>query len=185
MLELGYAYFSTLDLPSLAKPMMEEVSRQIGETCSLGVLDRTDIVFIARVEAPYLLRLDLSIGSRLPAYPHSMGRVLLSGLDDAGIDVYFREAKLEKLTRHTVTSVPKLRQIVRQAAEDGYCVAVSELVEGLAGVAVPIRDANDRVIAGMSVSMILGSRTEAKLRKDYLPPLQQAARKVSAALTRG
>ena len=66
-MDLGYAYFASLSLPSLVRPVMQDVARALGETCSLGVLDREHVVFLAR-EAPQLLKLDLTIGSRLPAY---------------------------------------------------------------------------------------------------------------------
>ena len=70
VMDLGYAYFASLSLPRLVRPVMQDVARALGETCSLGVLDREHVVFLAREEAPKLLKLDLTIGSRLPAYAH-------------------------------------------------------------------------------------------------------------------
>ena len=55
VMDLGYAYFASLSLPRLVRPVMQDVARALGETCSLGVLDREHVVFLAREEAPKLL----------------------------------------------------------------------------------------------------------------------------------
>ena len=168
-MDLGYAYFASLSLPRLVRPVMQDVARALGETCSLGVLDREHVVFLAREEAPKLLKLDLTIGSRLPAYAHSLGRALLSTLDDEALDQYLENAELKRLTPYTTVSKTALRKLIRQVRSDGYSISVSELVDGFAGVAVPLRNHEGKVVAGLSVSMVLGARSPDELRRQHLP----------------
>lgn len=182
VLELGYAYFASLDLPKLAEPFMRQAVDAVGETCSLGVLDGGDVVLIARVEPVQVMRLDLRIGSRLPAYAHSMGRVLLAGLPKEGLERYLETAPLRAITRFTVHSKAGLRRTVNEVARLGWCVSQSELVDGISGVAVPIRDPAGRTIAAMNLSMILGSRTRETLVDEYLPRLRHAADEISNVL---
>lgn len=184
VMDLGYAYFASLSLPRLVRPVMQDVSRALGETCSLGVLDREHVVFLAREEAPKLLKLDLTIGSRLPAYAHSLGRALLSTLDDEALDQYLENAELKRLTPYTTVSKTALRKLIRQVRSDGYSISVSELVDGFAGVAVPLRNHEGKVVAGLSVSMVLGARSPDELRRQHLPALQRAAATILDSMPR-
>jgi IclR family pca regulon transcriptional regulator len=128
------------------------------------------------------LRLDLAVGRRLPAYVHSLGRQLLAALDDEEWQQYLRSADLRKLTPLTVTSKTALEKNRKQIRADGYCVLVNEIVDGIGGVSVPIRNRAGVVVAAMSISMVLGSRTKEHILNDYLPPLQRAAQSVEKML---
>ena len=86
VLELGFAYLSSLSLPEVAEPHMEALVAQINESSSISVLDDTDVVYVARVPTRRIMSITLAVGSRLPAYATSMGRVLLAGLDDAELE---------------------------------------------------------------------------------------------------
>jgi IclR family pca regulon transcriptional regulator len=182
VIELGYAYFASMDLPSLARPAMLELAASVNETCSLGVLDGESVAMIAREEPRRLLRLDLAVGRRLPAYVHSLGRQLLAGLDDEAWQKYLKSADIRKLTPLTVTSKTALEKNRKQIRADGYCVLVNEIVDGIGGVSVPIRNRAGDVVAAMSISMVLGSRTRERIVNDYLAPLQRAVQSVEKML---
>lgn len=182
VLDLGYAYFSSLGLHDLMRPVMQEIAAEIGETCSLGVLDGQDIVFVAREETARILKLDLTVGSRLPAYAHSMGQVLLASLDKDALEHYLQQTALKPLTPHTITSKTALKENLKKVRAQGYSISVSELVEGFAGVSIPVATASGVVLAGMSVSMVLGSRGQAYLEQRVLPVLLGAAQRISAAI---
>jgi IclR family pca regulon transcriptional regulator len=182
VIELGYAYFASMDLPSLARPAMLELAASVNETCSLGVLDGESVAMIAREEPRRLLRLDLAVGRRLPAYVHSLGRQLLAALDEEAWQKYLKSAEFRKLTPLTVTSKTALEKNRKQIRVDGYCVLVNEIVDGIGGVSVPIRNRAGDVVAAMSISMVLGSRTKERIIKDYLAPLQRAAQSVEKML---
>src|SRR5690242_16211381 len=121
-LRLGYSYLSAQPLWTLARPYVEEVQAQTGETTSLSVLNDGMIVYLIRITASRLMHDNLTIGSRLPAYPASMGRVLLAGLPDAELERYLRETEIKQLTPLTVIDRGRLRTLIRQAHESGYAI---------------------------------------------------------------
>src|ERR1700740_2769224 len=82
VLELGFAYLSSLTLPEVAQPHMEALVARVNESSSISVLDDTDIVYVARVPTRRIMSITLSVGTRLPAYATSMGRVLLGSPPD-------------------------------------------------------------------------------------------------------
>lgn len=182
VLELGYAYFAGMDLPTLARPALRRLCQDIGHTCSLAVLDNASVVLIAREEPEQMVRLDLSVGRRMPAYAHSLGRVLLAELDRAEWEQYLAQTELRKFTRHTIANRSGLERVLRQVREEGYCTLIDEMVEGLGGMSVPLRNAEGRIIAAMGISMVLGSRSRETMVRDYLPALRAAAAEVEGLL---
>jgi IclR family pca regulon transcriptional regulator len=182
VIELGYAYFASMNLPTLARPAMRELAASVQETCSLGVLDGESVLMIAREEPQMSLRLDLAVGRRLPAYAHSLGRPLLAALDEQGWQQYVKRADFRKLSPYTVTSRSALEKSLRQVRADGYSVVVDEIKDGIGGISVPIRDRAQAVVAAMTVSMVLGKRTKEDVIRDYLPPLRRAVASVEQVL---
>jgi IclR family pca regulon transcriptional regulator len=183
ILDLGFAYLSSMPIWSLADPVMEALVEEVKESCSAAVLDGTDIVYVLRVPVHKIMRISLGVGSRLPAYCTSMGRVLLAGLPDdellARLDASDRQAH----TRHTVTDLDTLLARVQQARRQGWCLVDQELEEGLISVAVPITNRAGRTVAALNVSG-QANRTSARLMQDQmLPALQQAARRISSLLS--
>ena len=81
MLDIGYAYLSSLNVQQIAQPYLEALSERVHESVSVTVLDGADIVYIARMPTKRIMTISLGLGSRLPAYCTSMGRVLLAELD--------------------------------------------------------------------------------------------------------
>src|SRR3954471_13489453 len=102
VLELGYAYLSSLSLPEVAEPHLEQLVAEVHESSSVSVLDGDDVVYVARVPTSRIMRVAISVGTRFPAYATSMGRVLLAGLDDAELDAFLARAELRRLTTRTV-----------------------------------------------------------------------------------
>ena len=182
VIELGYAYFAAMDLPTVAGPAMRALSARINENCSLAVLDGPSIVLIARQEPQHLIRLDMWVGRRMPAYANSLGRALLAYLEPQEWEDYLARTELRKLTPFTETSREALEKKLARVRSTGYCVLVSELVDGLAGVSLPIRQADGKVLASLGVTMVLGSRTRKQIVDACLPALRAAAYEIEALL---
>jgi IclR family pca regulon transcriptional regulator len=182
VMDLGYAYFASMNLPQLARPYLQALCAEAGESCSIGMLDRESVVLVAREEPNQLLRVDMAIGRRMPAYAHSLGRVLLAGLSEEALDAYLAQAELAKLTPFTISSRPALARKLKAVRGDGFCTLISELVDGFAGISVPLHDQTGKVVAGLGLSMVLGSRNQAYLEKHYLQPLQRTAQQIEAIL---
>jgi IclR family pca regulon transcriptional regulator len=105
ILELGYAYLSGTPLWNLALPYMEEVAESTRESCSVSVLDGTDIVYILRLSTHKVMSINLAVGSRLPAWVTSMGRVLLAGLPAPEQDRLLADSRIQAYTPSTLTDV--------------------------------------------------------------------------------
>jgi IclR family pca regulon transcriptional regulator len=182
VLELGYPYLSSLGLPELAPPHMERLVAQVNESSSISVLDETDIVYVVRVPTRRIMSITLSVGTRLPAHPTSMGRVLLAGLDPAELDALLSRIDLRPLTARTVTDRQALKQLLVRVRRQGYALTDQELEEGLRSIAVPIRDAGGAVVAALNVSVHASRSTAAALKRDVLPLALETAAAIEADL---
>ena len=183
VLDLGYAYLSSLDLWEVAQPIMQQVVAATGESCSASVLDGTDIVYVARVAAGRIMQIGLSIGSRLPAYCASMGRVLLASLPPEKLAAFFRMAELTPRTPRTIVTEAALRLELCRVAAQGWAMVDEELEAGLRSLSVPVRGRSGQVIAAMNVSCHASSATPEQTLKKCLPVLQAAAAKLSPGLS--
>lgn len=184
ILELGYAYLSSLSLPELAMPTMERLVEQVRESCSMAVLDGEDVVYVARVPTKRIMSVAISVGTRFPAYATSMGRVLLGNQPADVIDAYLRTTDLKPLTAQTITDTDLLRAALDRARTDGYCLVDEELEEGLRSIAAPIRDGDGRVVAAINVSAHTSRGPAEAIKADLLPPLLETAELISADVAR-
>ena len=147
VLELGYAYLSSLSLPEVAEPHLEALVAEVNESSSVSVLDGDDVVYVARVPVSRIMTVAISVGTRFPAYATSMGRVLLAGLSRTELEAYLAMVTLERLTARTVATVGGLRAELAKVRSQGFALVDQELEEGLRAVAAPIRDRSGRVVA--------------------------------------
>jgi IclR family pca regulon transcriptional regulator len=184
VLELGYAYLSSMSLPEVARPHLEALGAAVGESCSVSVLDGEEIVYVARVSSKRIMTIAISVGTRLPAFATSMGRVLLAALPPEELEQYLRTARLEPLTPRTVTDPDRLRAVLAEVAAQDHALLDQELEEGLRSIAVPVRDRDGRVVAAMNVSASARRSSPEAIRTDLLPPLLAAAREVEVDLRR-
>lgn len=182
ILDLGFAYLSSMPIWNLAEPVMEDLVEKVRESCSAAVLDGTDIVYVLRVSTHKIMSISLGVGSRLPAYCTSMGRVLLAALpEDQAMDC-LKASTPQALTRHTVTDLNALRQKLAQTRKQGWCLVNQELEEGLVSMAAPIHDRAGRTVAALNISG-QANRTSAKVMQDtMLQPLLTAAQTISRLL---
>ena len=169
VLELGYAYLSSLTLPEVALPHMEQLVAKVNESCSISVLDDIDVVYVARVPTRRIMSITLAVGTRLPAFVTSMGRVLLAGLPDEELEERLARIEVTQLTSRTVTDKDALRVILAGVRRQGYAATDQELEEGLRSLAVPLRSASGAVSAALNVSVHASRASMASLRREFLP----------------
>jgi IclR family pca regulon transcriptional regulator len=182
VLALGYAYLSSFSVAQIAQPHLEDLTEELHESCSVSVLDGDDIVYVARASANRIMTIALTVGTRLPPYPTSMGRVLLAALPEAELDAYLSRARLRKLTEHTVDDPGQLRAILADAAAKGWAAVDQELEAGVRSIAVPIRDSSGRVVAAINASAHAARVPMRTLEKQFLPRLLDAAEQIDAEL---
>ncbi|GII85501.1 IclR family transcriptional regulator [Sphaerisporangium siamense] len=182
VLELGYAYLSSLSLPEVAHPHLERLVAEVHESASVSVLDVPDIVYVARVPTTRIMRVTISIGTRFPAHCTSMGRVLLAWLPPPELEAYFAKAPLERRTGRTLTTRESLTAELDRVRAQGWAMVDQELEEGLRSIAAPIRDRSGQVVAAVNVSSHASRTTVQSARRDLLPPLLATAARVEADL---
>lgn len=175
VLELGYAYLSSLSLSDLAHDHLQTLCGQVQESCSASVFDDGDIVHIARAASDRFMAVRIDLGRRIPAYATSMGRVLLAALPDADLDAYFSSYERPRLNVKTSTDESTLRRILRDVRREGYAVVDQELEQGIRSVAVPVRNARGTVIAAINVSAHASRVTVVHLRQQFRARLMVTA----------
>jgi len=175
VLELGFAYLGSQPVWRLAQPAMEELAHDLRESCSAAVLDGDDIVYVLRVPANKIMAITLGVGSRLPAYCTSMGRVLLAGLPAPERRARVGRMTLAPRTARTVTDPAQLLATLEQVRRDGHALVHGELEEGLVSMAAPIVNRAGRVVAAINVSAQDQRMPPEEMRKRLLPRLLETA----------
>ncbi|SNS96839.1 transcriptional regulator, IclR family [Granulicella rosea] len=182
MLSLSHTYTTSSSLSTSAQPILERMSATFRESFSVATLDGDDIVYIARTQVSRVMAVDLHIGSRLPAYCTSMGRVLLAYLPTEQLEQYLSRVDLIPHTTRTITSVEKLRLALRNVRRLGYALVDQELEVGLRSLAVPVYAPSGRVVATVNLSGNAPRMPVYDMQTHFLAPLRNAASELSAFL---
>ena len=182
VLELGYAYVSSLSLPEVAEPHLQSLVEEVHEAAAVAVLDGDEIVYVARVPVSRIMTVTVNVGTRFPAHATSMGRVLLAGLPKDEFDEYLTSAPFEAITAKTVRTKPDLRKEVERTRKEGFALVDQELEEGLRAVAVPIHWGDGEVAAAVNLSGHASRHTREDVRRTLLPPLRATAERIEEDL---
>ena len=184
VLHLGHAYFSSASLVAVAEPELDRLSQRVGETCALAILEGTDILYLARAQVHRMLTVPLGMGSRLPAYCTSIGRLLLASQPQPAIEAYFANAELRPRTLQTKVSRAELEAAFARAREQDYVVVDEELEPGVRAIAVPVRAGDATPVAALSVSVRAEAMSEAELVRRMLQPMREAAASIGRQVLR-
>lgn len=182
ILTLGHSYLASMPLATAAQPILEHLSQILHESCSIALLDGTEIVYVARANVTRIMAIDLGVGTRLPAFCTSMGRVLLANLSSEELESILPQIEFTRYTDRTVTSVERLRQALLTVKREGYAIVDQELELGLRSMAVPVRNPAGRVVAAINVGAH-GQRVSVQdMQTRFLPYLRAAAQELCLLL---
>ncbi|MEV6305406.1 IclR family transcriptional regulator C-terminal domain-containing protein [Actinoplanes sp. NPDC051861] len=179
VLELGMAYVHSLNMWDVARPHMERLVAQTNESSSMAQLDGSDIVYVARVAVPKIVTLGVSIGTRFPAPPTSMGKVLLAALPPADLAGTLAEPSRSGITPRWQPSAAELGTALREVRAKGWALADQDLAPGIRSVATGVRDGEGRVIAAVNVTVHAAETSVETLLEDHLPRLLRTAADIS------
>jgi IclR family transcriptional regulator, pca regulon regulatory protein len=182
VLELGYAFLSSVELPEVAEPHLERLVAEVHESSSVSVLDGDDIVYVARVPTSRIMRVSINLGTRFPAYATSMGRAMLAWLPEDELGAHLERVQLRRLSPRTITAEPALRAELARVRSQGWALVDQELEEGLRSIAAPIRDRSGRVVAAVNLSAHASRTSIDSMRRELLPPLLATAARIEADL---
>jgi IclR family pca regulon transcriptional regulator len=182
VLTLGHSYIFSMPLSKVAQPVLDRLSQSLRESCSIAMLDGTDVIHVAHANISRVLAVDLSMGSRLPAIYTSMGRVLLAHLPAKTLDAHLEHAEFVPHTKHSITDIKGLRHALQLVRHDGFALVDQELEMGLCALAVPLRNSGGRVIAALNVGAPVQRVSAHDFVTKFVPHLQIAAQELSMLL---
>jgi IclR family pca regulon transcriptional regulator len=182
LLELGYAYLSSLRIPEIAEPHLRRLSEEVHESSYVSINEDADNVCVAQVPVRRIWTANITVGTRLPVLATAAGRVLLAGLDDRAVQAFVARHRLKPVTRFTKHDPKELAAEIARIRQQGWAFVDQELEEGLRVVAAPVHDRHGRVVAAVSVSTLAGTSTPETVLRDMLPPVRQAAEAIETDL---
>jgi len=176
ILNLGFSYLSSLDIWHNAKPLMTNLVERLNESCSAAVLDGFDVVYVARVATTKrIMSITLNVGTRLPAFATSMGRVLLADLSTTALDSFITKCNIEQFTKYTITEKSLLLAEIQKVKKQGWSMVEQELEVGLTSISVPVLNIAGDVVAALNVSTHMSQTARKQIIEVILPELKKCA----------
>ncbi|MFU8771037.1 MAG: IclR family transcriptional regulator [Anaerolineales bacterium] len=182
VLQLGFAAISSLELRQVARPYLERLSQQVGETVSLSILDGMEIIYIDRVRNRQIVGVLLGLGSRLPAHCTSMGKALLAQLSTGELNCRLANVDLKPCTPKSVPCRKELEAELSRVREQGFALNDEELEIGLRAVAAPVFDSSQQAVAAINVTGSASAISIEKLSGEISEAVRATALQVSQAL---
>jgi IclR family transcriptional regulator, pca regulon regulatory protein len=183
ILELGFAFLSTQSWIDRAEPLMKELSHSLRESCSAAILQGTEIIYVARMPAPHrIMSTTIAVGSRLPAFHTSLGRIQLGFFGAAELRRRLADLALTPYTASTITDPDALVARIAADHQQGYSIVDEELERGLRSIAVPIVSRSGHNVGAINLSALSNRTTQKEMRDRFLPELRGVAEAISATL---
>jgi IclR family transcriptional regulator, pca regulon regulatory protein len=184
VLDLGFSAINSMELREISVPHLQRLSDETGHTVNMAILDGADIVYVERCRSSRLgqreIDLNLHVGSRLPAYCTSLGKVLLAYLSREECEAVLDGVELTQRGPNTLTKRRDLLAELDQVRLRGLAVNNEELAFGLRSIAAPVRGHSGQAAAAINLAAHRSWMTIEELVKRFGPPLQQTAADISA-----
>jgi IclR family pca regulon transcriptional regulator len=175
ILRLASAYLTANPVSMVLQPVCDRLTAELGEPCSVAVLQGDDVVMIARAVPSQSFLMGAGIGFRLPAYCSALGRVLLSALSEPEVSLYLDRVPLVAVTPHTVTDRVALAAAIAETRRAGFSYVDQEVEHGFRSVAVPLLRFDGAPVAALHVGAHAERMTEATMLQVFLPRLRHEA----------
>jgi IclR family transcriptional regulator, pca regulon regulatory protein len=182
MLELGRAYVGVEVVREKAAPFLAAANRRTEETVNLTVLDGEEVVYVLRYPSRHVVSVNLSVGSRLPAYCTAPGRAILAHLEEEEVERIIGSSQRLRRTRFTVTQKAALRKILKEVHASGFCISNQEAFVGDISTAAPVFDHTGQVVAAVNIAVPWPRWSPGQVQQRLTPIVIKTARLVSAAL---
>jgi len=182
VLQLGFTAVNSLEMRQIARPHLEKLSQDLGETVSLAALDGFRTVYVDRVRNQAIVGVTLGVGSSLPAHCSSLGQVLLADLPASDLDALLAAHELAAYTPKTLTCAADLRARLEDIRQRGYAIGDEELAPGLRAASASVRDSSGRAVAAVNVTGSTDRLSYQRLDEEIIPALLETAARISTAL---
>jgi DNA-binding IclR family transcriptional regulator len=162
---IGTNVANRLEVRKIVHPFLIDLGTRHQETANLGIMEGLEVVYADKVESPHLLRMDLAVGCRIPAYCAGLGKAILAHWSEGDVQKAFRGVKFERRTPTTITSLRDLLEELRKIRQQGYAIDNEELAAGIRCVAVPIFNYTGNCIAAISIAGPALRMTDERMNK--------------------
>lgn len=179
VVDLGIAVLSSMELRKVALPYLESLATEFGHTVNMAVLDHTEIVYVERVRTKKILGIELHVGSRLPAYCTSMGKVLLAFLPPAELRSVLAQIDLVPRGPNTIVQREALLSELERVREHGFALNNEELAYGLRSIAAPVNSVEGDVVAAINMALHTTMLSLDELEDAIVPKLIATANEIS------
>ncbi len=179
--ELGSGVVRDVDLSRTARPHLDMLARQLGESVLLGILDGDEVLYLDRGEAPFELRMVANTGRRGMLHATASGKVLLACSGDTELWDRLLRRGLRRMTAATITDPDRLRHDIAEVRQKGYATCWQEGEVGLCSVAVALRDYTGATVGCLTVAGPSTRLTTGTLQA-HLAPLRAAAHSIETHL---
>ncbi|NCA70761.1 MAG: IclR family transcriptional regulator [Sphingobacteriia bacterium] len=177
LLQLGVRLHANVDVRAIARPVMEALRDQLGETINLTIREGDAVVYIEKVTPNRMIHVQQLVGSRAPLHVTAVGKLMLGAAGEAAIQAYAQRTNLPAYTRNTITTVARLRAECEESIARGYALDDEEAELDVGCIGVLLYDSTGKVSAGLSVSAPIERR-----RLEWTDDLVAAAERISAQL---
>ncbi|MBA3523454.1 MAG: IclR family transcriptional regulator [Geodermatophilaceae bacterium] len=178
---LAFGVLRRLDVRTRARPVLEKLNADLGETIHLGRLQGSDVHFIDSLESSRALRVGSRLGRSMPAHCTSNGKAMLATLTDAELTLLYPQEELRQLTRHSLGSRTRLMEAMAEIRVKGFATSTQESEEGVVSLAVALPPGRVSQPMAVTVSAPL-SRMTAAGRKVMLAQLFSAVEEIDHLL---
>lgn len=179
--KLAMGVLASAPLQAQRRAILTTLSQDIGETCNIAVPDGSEMIYFDRAETHWPVRVNLQVGSRVPAFATAGGKMYLSSLPQSKRDKVIQNTRLTRHTPNTLMSQSALKDELIATAERGYAMDNEEYIEGMVALAVAIKDGQGRLYATLSFHAPC-MRLPFSAVSDFLPQLQAACEQLSLLL---
>ncbi len=184
--DLGMAALNSTGLREHSRAYLENLRRRTTYTASLTVLDGSEVLYVERARSfrrgQHKIDLNLRIGSRLPAYCTSMGKVLLANLPEPELKRLLANITLKRRGPNSITSKKALRDELDLVLDEGIAVNNEELAESLVSIACPVLNENQQVVAAINLAAHSSMISSEDMVDQLLPHILTTADDISARL---
>ena len=150
--QLGLTALSRLEIRRIARPHLEALSSESGETVFLGIARGNHVIYIDKVVSTQPIRMDAPLGVNRPYNCTAVGKVLLAGLPDEELERLAAEGAFEQRTERSISEPDALRVEIEQVRAQGWARDDEEFISGAGCVAAPVCDHEGQVIAALTVT---------------------------------
>ena len=182
VLDLGFSVLSKIGIWDRARPFMERLSDETGESCTAAILDGLEVVYVAGVQAYNIISVGITVGSRQSAFYTANGRVLLAAQPKERWDAIIANARLTPRTPHSITRKTELRRVLEEVRRDGWSLVDQELAVGLLSIAIPLHYRSGALAGAINIAIPSIRATAEDMRETYLPKLRETAEQIQLSL---